>query len=223
VVQPEAGSFLSGLAPEEVEALRSAGTVRRHRRQATLFSEGDRSESVVLLLAGRVKIVSSTADGREVVLGLRGPGDLLGELSAVDGERRSASAIALEPVEALSMARTTFRQLLETRPALSIALLELLAGRLRDADRKRAEYAAHDALGRVARRLSELADRYGERTPDGVSIGIALSQDELAGWTGASREAVTRALRSLRARGLITTSRRAVVVVDPDALRRAAT
>ena len=103
-----------------------------------------------------------------------------------------------------------------------MALLRLVTSRLRDADRKRVEFGAFDIAARVAGRLVELADRFGEPVPDGVRIPVPLSQDELAGWVGASREAVAKALRVLRDRGLLTTGRRTMTVLDLDGLRRRA-
>jgi CRP/FNR family cyclic AMP-dependent transcriptional regulator len=98
----------------------------------------------------------------------------------------------------------------------------MLAERLRDADRKRIEFGTADILSRVAGRLVELAERFGEPAGDGIRITAPLTQEELAGWTGASREAVSRALRALRGRGWIQTARRSVVIRDLDALRRRA-
>ena len=80
-------------------------------------------------------------------------------------------------------------------------------------------FGAYDIAARVAGRLVELADRFGEAVPDGVRISVPLSQDELAGWVGASREAVAKALRVLRDRGLVTTGRRTMTVLDLDGLR----
>jgi CRP-like cAMP-binding protein len=91
--------------------------------------------------------------------------------------------------------------------------------KLRDADRKRVEFGAYDTPGRVARRLLELVDRYGENEGDNVRISLSLTQDELAGWTGSSREAVSKALREFRDRGWVTTGRRSIIVLDVDALR----
>jgi len=98
----------------------------------------------------------------------------------------------------------------------------MLSSRLRDADRKRIEFGAYDTLGRLATRLLELVERFGEPTERGVRIALPLTQDELAGWIGSSREAVARALQALRARGYVETRRRTIVVLDLDALRRRA-
>ena len=217
------GGFAGALTADEREQLSREGRRRRFPRGATLFNEGERSDRVILLLSGRVKISYFTEDGREVVLALRSAGDILGELSALDGEPRSASAIALEPVDALLLSADRFRDFLSARPRVALLLLEMLACRLRDADRKRVEFGAYDTVGRVARRLVELADRFGERDGDTVHIVLPLSQDELAGWIGASRKAVGNALAWLRARNLIETRRRGVSIRDLEGLRKRAT
>jgi CRP/FNR family cyclic AMP-dependent transcriptional regulator len=187
-----------------------------------MFGEGDTSDWVALLLTGRVKLSSFTQDGREAVIGIAGHGELLGELSAVDGEARSATAIALDPVDALVVSAEDFTRFLETRPGAAVLLLRTISARLRDADRKRVEFGAYDTVSRVARTLLELAERFGESAEGGVRISLRLSQEELAGMTGASREAVVKALRSLRSRGWIETGRRQIRVVDVAALARRA-
>ena len=108
---------------------------------------------MLVVLSGRVKLVTVTRDGHEVGLGIREPGDLIGEMSALDGEDRTATAIALEPVEARAIAVPDFMAFLGSTPGAALALARLLCARLRGADRMRAEYAALDTLGRVAARL----------------------------------------------------------------------
>ncbi|MFI6787335.1 Crp/Fnr family transcriptional regulator [Nonomuraea sp. NPDC050383] len=219
-MNPEPGEFLSMLTPEEVEALRAAGRPRRWERGSTVMSEGDTSDWVLVLTEGRVKVSSHTSSGTEVVLAVRGPGALLGEMCAIDGSPRSATVTTLEPVAGIVV--RDFPAFLQAHGRVAVLLMRLVTGRLRDADRKRVEYGAFDTTGRVATRLLELADRYGEKTNGGVRVALPLSQDELAGWTGASREAVSKALRSLRDRGLIETGRRRVVIHDLEGLRKRA-
>src|SRR5439155_16402466 len=115
-----------------------------------------------------------------------------------------------------------FAAYLQGNGRVAFVLTRLLAARLRDADRKRIEFGAYDTTGRVAARLVELAERFGEQTGDSLRISLPLSQDELAGWVGASREAVTKSLAALRARGWIETSRRTVIIRDLTALRQRA-
>jgi CRP/FNR family cyclic AMP-dependent transcriptional regulator len=175
--------------------------------------------SVLLLRSGRVKVSSLTVTGGESVLAFRGPGDLVGELSALDAEPRSATVVAVDCVEALVVADQEFRAFLAERPAAAMALLRVLAWRLRDSDAKRIQFAAYTTASRVAARLLELCERFGSREGQAIRIVLPLSQEELAGWAGASLEAVGRALRTMRSLGWIETRRREIRVLDLEALR----
>jgi CRP/FNR family transcriptional regulator, cyclic AMP receptor protein len=211
--------FAAALTRAEMDDLLSRGVRRPFRRGSFLMTEGEISDHVAVVLSGRAKVSSYTADGKEVVLAVRGPGELLGELSALDGGPRSASVAALEAVDALVIPSERFEAFLEAHPRLAILVLQMTTRRLRDADRKRVEFGAYDTPGRVARRLLELVERYGEAEGTGMRISLSLTQDELAGWTGSSREAVSKALREFRDRGWIETGRRSIVVSDVEALR----
>jgi CRP-like cAMP-binding protein len=214
--------FLAQLAASDRDALTALGHRRSLPKGAYLIAEGARSGPVFAVLSGHVKVFSVTDGGAEVVLAVRGPGALLGELAAVDDEPRAASVTALEPVEVLAIPVETFRAYLTGHPDVTLLLMRTITSRLRDADRKRVEFGSHDAVGRVARRLVELAERFGEPDGSGIRITVPFTQDELAGWVGASREAVVKALRILRGRGHVTTQRRTVVICDLEALRRRA-
>lgn len=211
--------FLSLLAPEDRAALEAAAARKAFRRGTVILHRGDDPTGVLVLLEGHVKIAAAGADARDAVLGFRGPGDLVGELGAIDGERRSADVIALEPVVALALARSDFQRLASANPGIESALLRVVTGRLRQADGDLAAMGAHDVLGRVVRRLAELCERYGADCDAGVAITLPLTQEELAGWTGASREAVTKALTTLRGLGWVETRRRELVVTDLETLR----
>lgn len=210
----------SPLTPAELESFRAAGRKRRFRRGARLFHEGDSPIGVYLIESGSVKISYFTDDGREVLLAVRGAGELLGEMSAIDGEPLSATASAMDTVDVIVVPADDFHAFVQANPRFALSLLQMLSRRLRDADRKRIEFSAYDTVGRVARRLIELAERFGEQAGNGLRITLPLSQQELAGWTGASREAVSKALASLKSRGWIETHRRGITVISPDALRR---
>jgi CRP/FNR family cyclic AMP-dependent transcriptional regulator len=215
-----AGEFWDQLTPDEAVALAQVGRQREFRRGAILFRQAERTDSVVVLRTGRVKVCVDTPAGNEVILAIRGPGALLGELSAIDQEPRSATVAAIDNVTALALTLPTFEGYLMAHGRVSFLLMRALAAKLRDADRKRIEFGAHDTTGRVAARLVELAERFGQPCDDGLKIGLPFSQDELAGWTGASREAVSKALGVLRSAGEIRTSRMSVVVRNLEALRR---
>jgi len=221
-VMPAAG-VLATMTPDERDRLRARGRPRRFPKGATLVNEGEIPRRVVVLLGGRVKVSHFAADGREVVLGVRGPGDLIGEIAALDGRPCSATVTAFEPVEAWVLDASDFTAYLDDHPRVTRVLLSSVVQKLRDADRKRVEFGAYDTEGRVARRLVELAEEHGHEAAGGVTITLPLTQQELAGWTCASREAVSKALGSLRACGWVTTDRRRVTIVDVGALRRRAT
>lgn len=210
--------FLDALEPAALEEMESRGRRVRFAAGSTLLHQGEPGERVLLLRAGRAKITYTGADGRETLLRLCGPGDLVGELSALDDEPRSSTVTALEPVDALVISHIEFLRALESQPRAAIALLRDLSRRFRDANRKRIEYGASDAVGRVAARLLELADAYGERSERGIDLELPISQEELAGWCGCSREAVVKALHALREPGWIETARKRVTILDEDAL-----
>jgi CRP-like cAMP-binding protein len=203
----EAGSFLARLTAADLSALERVGTVVRYEKGREIFAEGADSDHVVALTAGRVKITSIDADGRESLLAVRAPGDLLGELSAIDKLPRSANAYALEIAEAIVVDSNAFTEYLRDHPTAAFALLEILTSRLRESDRRRIEFGSQTCLARVAGRLLELHERFGESS-------LRLSQEELASWVGATREATAKALAMLRSMGVINTARRRVEVLD---------
>lgn len=212
--------FLGSLDPDDASDLRALARRRVYPRGATVFNEGESSDRVAILTEGRVKISYFTDDGREVMLAARGPGSLLGDISMIDSRPRSATVSAFEQVEVLIVTSADFRAFLESHPRASVRLLEQLAARLREATLRQVEFAAQDGTGRVAARLVELVDEHGEDSSEGTKITLPLTQEELAGWTGVSREGVSRALQTFRTRGWITTHRRGITVHDADALRR---
>ena len=214
--------FLDALSQEQVDALRAIGRVRRYASGERLFLEREPGDAVLVLQSGRVKLSSITDGGREALLGIREPGELIGEMSAIDEAPRSATATAMEPVEVLALSSKAFTAYLERTPGVALVLVRMLNRRLRDADRKRAEFLAQDTVGRVCSRLVELADRFGQSGDDGTHIDLAITQEDLAGWTGSSREAVIRALRTLRELGWIETRRRGVTLIDVEMLRQRA-
>ena len=212
-------TFLALLSSQEREALQGLGVQRSFPRGAMLMFQNEPGERVMLLLAGRVKVVRLDQDGHELLLSIRDPGDVLGELAFIDSHPRIATVTALEPVEALVTSAQAFRLHLETTPRVAVALLEVVARRFRETTLKRSQGAGLDTMGRLAARIVELADRYGQPTEDGVTVASPLSQGELAAWTGASRAGVAQALHALRELGWVQTERRGLLVRDLEALR----
>jgi CRP-like cAMP-binding protein len=220
----EAG-LTQSLLPAEMRArlaeILPAGRIVHFAPREKLFCEGEPSDHIAILLAGIVKITASTVNGREALLGLRGAGEFVGVFAALYGSPRSATVRALDDVQARLVPASAFINGLRRHPDALFGLLHAVVGRLRESDRRRLEFVGSDVRERVAQLLAELAGTHGEPAADGsVTIGLPLSQSEIAGATGASREAVAKALRSLRACGAVATSRRRITVLDRDALMR---
>jgi CRP/FNR family cyclic AMP-dependent transcriptional regulator len=211
-------SFLDHLDPQQRDRLLGLGRVRRYPAQSILFFEGDDAHDVVVVRTGELK-VALTVEGREVLLDVLGNGDVVGELSAVDGRPRSATATALTAAEVIAIPTSAFMNFLIEHPGAGLVLMRCVTGRLRDASRRQVEYGALDAIGRVCRRLVEMINRYGEPVGTGVEIRGPLTQGEVASWAGLSRESVVKALHALRTLGWVTTTSRSITVVDIDAVR----
>jgi CRP/FNR family cyclic AMP-dependent transcriptional regulator len=218
-----ASDFLGGLGPAAAAEFERLGARRRFPAGAALFVEGDQAHEAFVLLSGEVKVSVGSIDGREVVLDVFEPGRLLGELSVIDGRPRSASLVALSPVEVLAVAAGPFNEFLDRHPQALRNLLVEVVDRLRTRVRHQMEFGTGDALGRVCARLAELAQRQGEGEAEAVVVRSPVSQADLAAWTGLSREAVVKALRALRQLGWIRSVGRTITITDPEQVRRRAT
>ncbi len=211
--------FLEALTADELAAFRAVGRARRFAKGEAIFHEGDDAGGVVAVVSGTVKVSLIGVGGREVVLHFSGPGELVGELAAVGGRPRTANVTAVDQVEAISVRAADFRRLALEHPRIGQLVFENVAKLLAEADRQRVDFATRDVTARIAGRLVELAETSGQPEDGGVRITLPLSQDELAAWSGASREAVARSLHLLRELGWIETRRREIKVLDVDALR----
>ncbi len=211
--------FLSALSEHELAAFHDAGRARRYGRGEALFHEGDDSGGVFAIVSGRVKVAVHGAGGREVVLRFSAAGELVGEVAAMARRPRSATVTAVEPVEAIAMRTAEFQRFVAEHPRVAPLVFEHVAELLAEADRQLADFATRDVTARIAGRLLELSEMAGEPQGDGVRITLALSQDELGAWAGASREAVARSLHLLRELGWIETRRREITVLNSDGLR----
>ena len=212
------------LSSDDRAALMCAGRARHVPRGGWLMSQGDEGDAVSVIIHGRVKISTVTADGADVVCAVHGPGSIIGHFEAIDsdGLGRTASAIALEAVECRVLSGGEFRAFLLQHPGSMMALLRTTIRDLRTAHRRRADVASGDVTRHLARFLLEQVQQ-GE--PNGQAdrgAAFGLSQAELAGVVSASRAAVVRGLSALRKRGAVATSPRQIVVTDVTALREAA-
>lgn len=210
------------LTPATRATVQQLGRHVRYPPGTAVMFPGQVGDSVHFLMSGNVKIVAHGAGGKQTLLGVRGPGEILGEMAILDQQPRGSAVIAVDAVETFVVPAARFRAELDRAPDLAIIVMEFLVQRLRDADTKRAEYLSLDSTGRIASRIVELAERFGVGE-DTVTIVLPMTQAELAGWAGASVESAGRALATLRKLGWIATERRRIVVHELEALRNRAT
>jgi CRP/FNR family transcriptional regulator, cyclic AMP receptor protein len=210
------------LTDDDRLALAAAGRTARWRAGTVLFREADEPGGVFYVLEGRVKIHVTTAKGNEVLLAVKETGDLLGEVAAIDLRPRSASATVLDDLLAVVTPAERFRELARTRPTIGLALYEAVARQLRAATADLVARADGTVAERVAARLLALSQRVLEHDGPAVAVPLRIGHDDLASWTGASREAVSRAIADLRREGAITTRPGRITVVDLDRLRAGA-
>ncbi|MEU2870166.1 Crp/Fnr family transcriptional regulator [Streptomyces olivoreticuli] len=216
-------AFARALTAQENEGVMALGSRKRYAADAQLLAEGDRSSHVVIILQGWVTVSVATDRGAtRLILGLRGPGELLGEMAALDRHPRSATVRALGPIEAQVISGDMFRRFLALHPRVSSLVIRQLTFRLRSADQERSALASLTVLQRLAARLTELsrAEPSGPYTPSipgrsHAGTVVHLAQDELAATVGATREAVAKALRLLRTQKVVRTGNRMVEILDP--------
>jgi CRP/FNR family cyclic AMP-dependent transcriptional regulator len=186
--------------PEEQLRLMATVVTRRSAPRAnTIMAAGDPTDSLYIVLSGRLKVMMSDSDGKEVILSILGPGEFFGEMGLIDDEPRSASVVTLEPCELLSIAKRDFRKCLAENFEMSMAVMRGLVRRLREADRKIGSLALLDVYGRVSRLLLDMAE-----TVNGEKIVTKrLPKQDIAKMIGASREMVSRVMKDLQVGGYI--------------------
>jgi len=182
-------ALFTELSTDELASLAAAAETQDLQRNDLLFSEGDEPDRLYVVVSGRVAIANRSIDGRESMISLMERGDLFGEMSLFDGLGRSAEARALEPSEVLSIPYGPLREIYEKRPALLWSVVKLLSNRLRNTDVALADSVFLDVTGRTAKRLLEMAGESDE-------FVLPITQEELAGMVGASRERVNKAIAS---------------------------
>lgn len=210
--------LLSGLDASELAPFAAMVRERSYPRGSVIVFEDDPGDSLFIVRQGRVKVVLIGEDGREVILGILGVGDHFGELSLIDGQPRSAHVIAMEDSQLIVLRREDFRRRVHESPAVAWAFLVELSRRLRKADEQIGNLVLLDVDGRIARLLLEAADEGG----GGAAIQKRLTHQTIAQMIGASRETVSRAMRTFQDRGLIAVHRRQVTIVDREGLERLA-
>jgi CRP-like cAMP-binding protein len=204
------------LGEGELDELVTYAKVQRYRQNQTIYHKGDTGISLMAVLSGRVKISSVSADGKEAILNIIDAGTVFGEISFLDGKDRSADVTAMQDTELMVLDRRDFIPFLEKHPQITVGLIEVLCERLRRTNEMLEDSAFLTLPTRLAKRLVWLMDEYGQETESGTRIELKLSQRELGGLVGLSRENINRQLRAWHKEGLIALDGGYITVLDVD-------
>ena len=212
--------LFTALDDASAATLRDSMTQVKVSKGQTLFKEGDAGDRLFVVVEGKLKLGTSSGDGRENLLSILGPGDMFGELSLFDPGPRTATATAVTDARVLALANDQVIGWVTAHPQVSLQLLKRLARRLRRTNEVLADLVFADVPGRVAKAIMDLGERFGTKKDDGLHVNHELTQEELAQLVGASRETVNKALADFAGRGWVRLEPRAVVILDYERLSK---
>lgn len=201
-------------------SLRASMDTVKIAKGSILFKEGDDGEHLYVIVDGKLKLGTSSGDGRENLLSILGPGEMFGELSLFDPGPRTSTATAVTDAKLLSLSHEKVIPWLKQNPEVSLQLLTRLSQRLRRTNEAVGDLVFSDVPGRVAKALLDLGDRFGKTTPEGLMVNHDLTQEELAQLVGASRETVNKALADFAGRGWLRLDGRSVLITDLERLSK---
>ena len=200
--------LLSVLSEGELKLLARVVVRRSYARGSLILGTGDPTDSLYILISGRIKVFMSDLEGKEVILAILGPNEYVGEMGLIDNSPRSANVVALEPCEVVCISKPDFKRCLSENFEMAMTVMRGLVKRLREADNQIGSLALMDVFGRVARLLLETAEVIdGERV-----VTKKLSKQDIARMIGASREMVSRVMKHLQAAGYIEIRDNAIVI-----------
>jgi len=223
---PPKGTFLrkvslfNGLADSDLDGLVQIAKIREVKKNETIFSKATAGDTLFVVARGRIKIFGMSTTGKTKTFAYLEPGDFFGEMALLEKGGRSAGAKAVLPSTLMLIHRKDFQELLHRRPNLIFSVLQTLCARLRRADREIESLSFNNVLGRVARILLDLSERYGQkRGEDRVQIKLELSHQELAEMAGTAREMVTRILNRFRRTGCLEIDGKSITLTNPIKLK----
>jgi CRP/FNR family transcriptional regulator, cyclic AMP receptor protein len=206
------------LPPEDLDRLVAFAKTKRVAEKEVIFNKGEPGHQLSAIISGRVKLSTLSEQGKEMVFGILGRGEIFGEISLLDGEERTATVTALEPTELLVIERKDFLAFLERQPKVAIQLLGTLALRLRLTNELFEDTIFRNLPARLAKRLLILAENCGELMAEGTLIDLKLSQQEIGNMIGTSRESVNKQMKVWEEQGMIKFEKGYVTILQPERL-----
>ena len=199
-----------GFTEDQLRALATMVTRRSAPRGSAIMRAGDPTDSLYIVVSGRLKVMMGEADGKEVILSILGPGEFFGEMGLVDDGPRSATVIAIEPCELLAVSKRAFKKCLVENVEVAMAVLRVVVRRLREADRRIGNLAMLDVIGRVARLLLDMSENVNGRKV----VTKRLTKQDIARMVGASREMVSKVMKDLETSGYFEVRGSTIVLRD---------
>lgn len=212
--------LFSVLSDADAQAIIQLGRVLHHPAKHIVFQFGEAGDHLLILLAGRVKVSLTSADGKEAILSILEPGDVMGEMALLDGDTRSATVTTMDACSFLVLWQRDFLPFLEKNPHVALKLLAGLSKRLRATNDLVGNLSFLNLPARLARILINLGQQYGKVTDTGIAIGIKLSQEELGNLVGVSRESVNRQIRLWVDADVLDYNHGTIILKNSDALFR---
>jgi CRP-like cAMP-binding protein len=206
--------IFSELSKETLDKIEKVGQRKKFNKGEIILLEDDAGTALFIIINGKVKVSRSSNDGKEVILTILNADDFFGEMAILDGQKRSATVSAIEPSEVFVIQRDDFINLLYAHPEISIALLQELTRRLRNADMKIKSLSLKDAEGKVATVILQIADDIGKIKHGKVEIEKLPLQQDLANMAGTSRETISRTLHSFAKKGLVEMDGNKLIITD---------
>jgi CRP-like cAMP-binding protein len=223
---PGANEFLGSLAlfaelnEDQLDQVAQRVQRRTFALGVTLFHQDMPGTMMYIIESGSVRVISIGRTGQELTLNVLGPGELFGELSLLDGQHRSATAITLAPTVAWLLSQADLNEFMSKFPPVNLAMIRVLVDRVRSTARRLEAMTFQDVLGRLAFELLSLAERSGKPCEQGVEITIPLTQVDLASMVGATRESVNKSVSVLRSRGLVDVDGTSWYLQDPAGMQQ---
>lgn len=214
----ETMNVFSGLTDEQFARLASSGRQEKLEPKSTLFRQGDPAQKCFLVRRGRLKLTKLNEAGREAIIRYVGPAEMTAAVAVIKNMDYPVTAEAVEQTEVTGWDKPTLLQLLQTHPQIAVNMLGVVLERLDEIQQRYLELCNEAVEQRIARTLLRLMRQAGTRTPDGILIGIPLSRQSIADYSGTTLYTVSRTLTAWEKRGWIRSGRERVIVTDPHAL-----
>ncbi len=211
--------YFSGFNAEEKEEFNKITNLRKYKKDEIIFFEGEPGNMLFIIDKGRVKLVKMTKNGDEQILNIFKSGEIFAEVVIFDDDNYPATAIAVEDSSLYVVNKADFEKLLLSYPNMTLKILKVMSSRLRRAQKNIRDLGLKNSTNRMAGILTNLGDKYGVDKEGKIKISISLTQQELASMIGTSRETVSRILSKFEDEGLVTTSRKKIIINKPEELK----